>query len=399
MPDWLSSSVEAPPAASSIEEASSAEPALEAGALPSWVQAMRPVEAVAAGLSSSATPEARGALAGLQGVLPAAPNYAPTSKPKPYSLRLQATNDQLSQAALLEQIIAAETSPVPIASFAPLGASRGLRWFIAFIFFITTFAILFMRTQIFSLPVDVPLEVGGALQVTQSIPEGAPVLVAFDYEPARAGEMEAAAAPVFDQLILLRHPHLVLISTSETGTMLGESFITGPMLAGHGYQRGNQYANLGYLPGGQMGIRAFTTTPFDALFKQAWNSGALKDVNSFVQFKAFIIVTDNADTARAWIEQTSFAHSAMPVLVISSAQSAPMIQPYYASGQVNGMVNGLHGGAIFEQNNAGRPGTTRIYWDAYSIGMLLAMALILGGGLWSLFMGTRDRAAARETNS
>jgi len=73
-----------------------------------------------------------------------------------------------------------------------------------------------------------------------------------------------------------------------------------------------------------------------------------------------------------------------------------MIQPYYASQQINGLVGGLYGGALFEQNNAGRPGTARAYWDAYSIGMLLAMVLILGGGLLNLALGLRDRAAARE---
>ncbi len=82
--------------------------------------------------------------------------------------------------------------------------------------------------------------------------------------------------------------------------------------------------------------------------------------------------------------------------MISSAQSAPMIQPYYASGQIGGLVSGLYGGAIFEQSNAGRPGTARVYWDAYSMGMLLAMVLILLGGLWNLALGLRDRAAARE---
>jgi hypothetical protein len=73
-----------------------------------------------------------------------------------------------------------------------------------------------------------------------------------------------------------------------------------------------------------------------------------------------------------------------------------MIQPYYSSQQITGLVSGLYGGALFEQNNSGRPGTIRAYWDAYSIGMLLAMALILGGGLLNLALGLRDRAAARE---
>jgi len=400
MPDWLSGSVETPASSAAPEVTAGSE--LEAGQLPSWVQAMRPMDMGASNLSASSGDqmlESRGALAGLQGVLPAVPGYEPTSKPRAYSLKLQATDEQLSQAALLEQIIAAETSPVPIASFSTLRTSRGLRWSLAFILFAMVFTVLFLRTPIFSMPVGLPLEVGGAVQVVQSIPGGAPVLVAFDYEPARVGEMEAAAAPMFDQMAL-RAPRFTFISTNENSTILAERFmITGPM-AEH-RRNGLQYLNLGYLPGGQMGIRAFAqnphaSTPFDLSFAPAWESAQLQGVSSFSQFTAFILVTDSADSARAWIEQTTFARGSMPVVVISSAQSAPMIQPYFASGQIKGLVSGLQGGAIFEQKNAGRPGTARIYWDAYSIGMLFAMALILGGGLWNLFLGARDRVAARE---
>ena len=162
-----------------------------------------------------------------------------------------------------------------------------------------------------------------------------------------------------------------------------------------------------------MGIHAFAQNPrktteftfsrnlasnslFDMNLAPAWTSEPWSGITSLSQFALFIIVTDNADSARAWIEQTTSTRGTIPVVVISSAQAAPMIQPYYASQQISGLVSGLYGGAVFEQNNAGRPGTARTYWDAYSIGMLLAMVLILVGGLWNLALGARDRAAARE---
>jgi hypothetical protein len=202
---------------------------------------------------------------------------------------------------------------------------------------------------------------------------------------------------------------LTFISTTETGATLAERLISGP-LAGHNYQSGIQYLNLGYLPGGQMGIRAFAENPsvtapyafaqssnlFNFTSIPAWSLPPLQDVTSLSQFAALMLITDNADSARAWIEQTASARGAIPLVVISSAQASPMIQPYYASQQVNGLVSGLYGGALFEQNNAGRPGIARKYWDAYSIGMLLAMALIVGGGLVNLALGINDRTAARE---
>ncbi|MBC7875533.1 MAG: hypothetical protein H7Y59_00060 [Anaerolineales bacterium] len=393
MPDWLTNATDPSPSTSTSPiPAANTDENIAPGELPSWVQAMRPVDTGSARSSSSPsasgdrTLESRGALAGLQGVLPSVPGFTPTSKPKAYSIKLQASEEQQAHAGLLEQILAAETAPVPIASFSALTTSRNLRWFLSFALLAVITTVLFMRGQSFPMPVGVPREINGALQVSQSIPEGAPVLVAFDYEPARAGEMEATAAPIFN---VLRQPNLTFISTNEMGSILAERFISGPLADPD--QSGFQYLNLGYLPGGQMGIRAFAQNP-------TRTTPQLVDITSLSQFMALIIITDNADSARAWIEQTSSIGNAIPILIISSAQAAPMIQPYYESQQVGGLVSGLYGGAVFEQNNGGVPGITRTYWDAYSIGMLLAMALIVGGGLLNLALGLRDRAAMRESN-
>ncbi len=403
MPDWLSNAMDLP--ASSSPTPITNTDAIAPGELPSWVQAMRPVDEPLPSLSSSfvssdQTLESRGALAGLQGVLPAVPGYSPTSKPKPYSIRLQTSDEQLAHAELLEQILAAETAPVPIASFSTLRGSRGLRWFLFFMVFVVVIAALLLPAPIFSMPVGVPREVGGAVDVARAIPADGAVLVAVDYEASRVGEIEAAAAPFFDQMIFYSHPRLTFISTNETGAILAERFISGP-LAEHYKNNGFSYLNLGYLPGGQLGIHAFAQnphviSPLDISLQPAWASASLEGVSSLSQFAALVLITDNAESARVWIEQTESARGNIPFVVITSAQAAPMIQPYYDSQQVSGMVAGLYGGAVFEQNNAGRPGTARNYWDAYSLGMLLAMSLVLGGGLWNLALGLRDRASARE---
>jgi hypothetical protein len=401
MPDWLSSIGTGEPAA----PASDGTQAITPGELPSWVQAMRPTESspmeIAQIPTGDQTLETRGALAGLPGVLPAVPGMGPSSKPKAYSIKLQASEEQQAHAALLEQILAAETAPEPIASFAPLATSRLLRWALTAVLFGFISGVLMLRTQFFAVPtvpMDQPNEIGGALNAANAIPESAPVLVVIDYEPALAGEMEAAAAPLLDHAIILRHPSLTFISTSPTGALLAEHLISGP-LKERGYQRGNQYVNLGYLPGGLTGVRAFAqnppaTVPLTVDFSPAWQTLPLQRVSSLAQFAAMVVITDNAESARTWIEQTTPWRGAVPVIMVASAQSAPMIRPYYDSHQVNGMVSGLYGGVIFEQSNAGLPGTARKYWDAFSLGMLLAMVLVLGGGFWNLALGLRDRVTA-----
>jgi hypothetical protein len=72
-----------------------------------------------------------------------------------------------------------------------------------------------------------------------------------------------------------------------------------------------------------------------------------------------------------------------------------MLEPYYESGQVNGLVSGLFDAAVLEQNNAGRPGLARKYWDAYTLALIAAILLISGGALWNLFASVRERLSGK----
>ena len=69
-----------------------------------------------------------------------------------------------------------------------------------------------------------------------------------------------------------------------------------------------------------------------------------------------------------------------------------MLQPYASSQQINGMVNGLSDAARFEASKS-RPGMARSYWDAFGAGVILAVALMVLGSLWSLFTGIRVQRA------
>jgi hypothetical protein len=399
IPDWLSSAVPETPKSGGPDLPPAAQGAdLAPAELPSWVQAMRPVDTGRVSAPADAALETRGPLAGLHGVLPVA-GFSPTSKPKAHSIRLDATQEQQAHAELLEQIMAAEVAPAPIHATAAVRSQRLLRWGLTVLVFTGAFLSLLGGTQIFALPTAPRPEVSAALQMIQAVPPGAPVLVVYDVDPSLSGELEAAAGPILDQMILLRQPRLTFISTSTTGAALAEGLMN-RTLGGHGYQRGSQYQDLGYLPGGLAGVRAFAanppgTVPFSAGLLPAWGSQPLQGVSRLSDFAALVIVTDSAESARAWIEQTDGARGASPLMVIASAQAGPLVMPYYDSGQVAGLVSGLNGGALAEQANGGRPGLVRRYWDAYSLGLLLAAVLISLGGLWNLMLGLQMRGRAR----
>lgn len=392
MPDWLSD-------ADSKGQAEGETPSTPAGEdlrpadLPEWVQAMRPVESVISETEGEEevdqAMEESGPLAGLRGVLPAVPGIGPSSKPKAYSIKLTASEDQQSSAAMLEQMLASEINPKPITTQQVIHTQRVLRWLIAILLLLVVGASVFTGTQINPMPDSAPPETSAAIRyVQESLPADAPVLMVFDYEAALAGELEATAAPFVDHMLLLKHPRLSLISSNPVGVGLAERFMNSA-LPSHDYQEGQQLVNLGYLPGGAAGVLAFagnpaTTKPYALNGQNAWDTPALQGVRQLSDFAAIILLTNDMENARIWIEQTQAARGDARLLVISSAQSGPMILPYVQTGQVDGMITGLDGSAPIEQVNSGRPGMVRRYWDAYGLGLLAALVIILIGSLWSL---------------
>jgi hypothetical protein len=385
MPDWLSSESrgEEAPSTESAPPMETADESLSPVELPSWVQAMRPVDSA---IDKSATGvvdqyvEREGPLAGFQGVIPAAP-IGSSLRPKPLSLKLQVTDEQQAGASLFEQIIAAETLPQPRKEEKAISSQRILRWVLSGL-------ILGMLSLVIGLGLQtIPIVPAGELSgLVATIPDASHVLVVIDYEPSFAGELEATAGPLLDQLALSRHSTFTFVSMSPNGSALVERllFNTGVSKAdGLGYQAGSGYFNLGFLPGGSAGVLGFIENP----------------VEHFTRYEAVVLMTDNAETGRVWIEQLEAADSEVsgkPLLLVSSAQSGPLLRPYVDSGQADILVNGLYDAARYEQMNVSRPGTARAYWDAFGTGLLLAVLAIVLGSAWNVFMKVREKRSEAE---
>ncbi|MGZ9234413.1 MAG: hypothetical protein ACXW4E_02725 [Anaerolineales bacterium] len=401
MPDWLShpepevnvpaaTTPTAPPSAESEESLAPVD-------LPSWVQAMRPVEA----LISEAAPsledqpeEKEGPLAGLRGVIPGAP-IGSALRPKPISLKLQATTEQQEGAALLEQILGSETSPRALIAPSFIASQQVLRWALGGLILFVLGTVISLRTQ--TLPVSLaplPAEMQFVSDAFANMPENGRVLVVVDYEPSVAGEMDAVGGPLLAHMVSLRHPTLSFLSTSPTGSGLVERLLTNTNINslapdGPGYQPGAQYFNLGYLPGGSAGVLGFIESP-SAIIPAA-------GVGSFSEYAALIVMTDHAESGRVWVEQLQNKKqidpslASQPLLMVASAQAGPMLQPYVSSRQINGIVSGLSDAARYEAVNNVAPGIARSYWDTFAIGLTLAIVLIIIGSLWSVFAAMRAR--------
>jgi hypothetical protein len=405
-PDWLSTlepEKKSAKSTSAFVQDNAPDEALEPGELPSWVQAMRPVESAVGDIKAQEVDEqiveSQGPLAGLSGVLPAEPGLGPLRKPPAYSIKLHTNESQQRHAAHLEKMVAAESQAGKVGKSAGIFSTRILRWVIAAILLIAVVFPTILGSQSVPAFLGYPSEMGPTINQIDALPINPPVLIVFDYQPAFVGEMNAAAGPLMDYLIITKGARLTMVSTIPTGPALAEWFMQSTQ-AVHGYQAGQQYINLGYISGGTAGVIGFIQNPVTAtpvLFNQqsVWGLPPLEGVQSLGDFSMLIVLTDNADTGRVWVEQAAqYLETTPPMVMVVSAQAEPMIRPYFDAGQIQGLVVGLAGGKSLEAIT--RPGLGQAYWDAFSYGLLVAEILILVGGIWSAISGIRSRQIKLE---
>jgi len=212
-----------------------------------------------------------------------------------------------------------------------------------------------------------------------------PVLVAVDYEAGFVGEMDLAANVLLGRL-LEQGAYPVLASTNTVGPALSQRLLANA--ADIPDSRSTGAINLGYLPGGAMGLAALIQSPRQSLpytldNKDPWYAPPLDAVNTLADFNMVIVITNDADTARAWIEQTGqyLQDSHVPLLLVVSAQAEPLVRPY-TEGEaplVKALLAGIVDHAAYENiTSRYSPGRHEI-WDALSLTLPIAALIIVIG--------------------
>ena len=361
--------------------------------LPGWLEAMRPVESSAEGDSTveQGPTEQTGPLAGLSGVLMAEPEIARLKQAPKLSSRLQVSETQQEHVKVFRELLETEGQAVKHAKPMVVSSQGLLRWLSAFFLIFVIGLVIIGETQFVPSPLQssVPVEVFNTSSLINTLAPKDPVLVSFDFEPGTSGEMNAAAAAVVDHL-MIRGAYLTLISTSPTGPALAEYFIS-TVQEDHQYTSGNQYVNLGYIPGGASGLLGFVQMPqrikplsFDGF--DPWITEPLDGIYALSDFKMILVITDNPDIAQSWIEQVEPRIQDTPLVAVVSAQAEPILQPFVGGedAQVRGMVSGVIGGTAYEQVT-GKDNLGRTYWDALNFSLMTAIAAILIGGIVNVF--------------
>jgi hypothetical protein len=389
---------------------------LAQAALPSWLQAMRPVEVQQPAVQAvtDTYEETVGVLAGMRGVLQAEPTVALPRKSTVQVHRLEVSQAEAALADLISGMVSDERLAYSTAKrrvqWTPLVERLSVAAVMLVAILIAYFASYFVPgLELFPLPTSVSAEVEATFNLIEALPTDRPALVAFDYEPGQTGELDPAAMALVTHL-LRRGISVVGVSTRPTGPGVAEAVLgqttdyleeTLHITATYG----TDYLNLGYIPGGPAGLVQFASDPrllFRTDFRgttDVWQQpilGAVKDDaadNIGTDFGVIVLVEAAPDTARAWIEQTRgiLGDTDTPLVAVVSAGADPLIRPYYVgSGSAHAPLRGFVSGAVGAteyQFRAGLFANDNLHvdaqgrWDVLGGGLLMAALILVVGAV------------------
>jgi hypothetical protein len=336
------------------------------------LEALRPRSETDKPIAEQGPVETEGLLEGLRGVI--APTLALEASPIRESLQeVEISEASSTRAQLLEGIL-----NQPVETTSPKVSEEGIgtgeriqRLLVALVLIAAVVGTLLPMEMGWSIPpLTQPLtyrEVDQLHDAIQDMSAGDAVLVAFEYGPAEAGELDLVAEPVLRH-VLDQGANISAVSTRPEGLMMAErvlNTIAAPE---------ERYTSHKYVPGDALGV-----------------SQLLAEVSPDHQL--VLVLTARPGALRWWIEQASAAGgNAPPVAVGLSAALESAASPYLdvSAGQLKGAINGVSGAAAYEARR-GTPNQATRELTALAAGHTAIVCLIVLGGIFYALSGLRRR--------
>jgi hypothetical protein len=314
--------------------------------IPDWLQVLRPAAEAGDLAVEEEALETEGVLEGLRGVLPLMPALgaaAPSGQVRPAG----STPASLARAQLLQSLI---TQPRPVArrelprSRARVG-ERIERWIVAIVLvgavLGTIVAPLFLPDV--STLVDLPGVIPAAdalYAVVESLSPGDAVMLAFEYGPEQADELDLVAGPIVRH-VLDRGGRVSVVSTRPDGLAVAARLFRAVTPDSEADQH-----EMTYIPGGVAGVAQVVNSRPDLVIVLAGKPGPL----------------------RWWVEQTRAIANPPAIVAGTSAALEPAASPYLdpSAGQLMGAVSGLSGAAYYDKKASG----TTDGWDVEHLNTL-----------------------------
>jgi hypothetical protein len=356
--------------------------------IPGWLEALRPRPEAAEAVAEEEPLETKGLLEGLRGVI------TPTLAIEVPAVRETAPSAEISEVSLaraqLLQSLLARPAEAPPPKVRKRGISMGERiehWLVAAVLIIAVGGMLMAPLVIppegiptLTKPAESPAadrrvefqRLKRMYDVVQGLSAGDTVLVAFEYGPPEADELDLVAEPILRHM-LDQGAHISAASTRPEGTAMAAGLLSSIIESKAEYTE-TQYVLLDYRPGDATGVSQLLT-------------------DAGMHHRLILVLTAQPGPLRWWVEQTRALYGdALPVMAGMSAALEPFASPYLdaSAGQLEGAINGLSGAAAYEIRR-GSAGQATQQINALAAGQIAIVGLMILGVVFYAPGGLRRR--------
>lgn len=246
--------------------------------------------------------------------------------------------------------------------------------------------------------IEITPESRGILRALEALPPGARVLLACDYDPGSAAELQPMTTS-FLKYALSRRLRIVIMGLWPQGPMQADlalqEALADPAVAAHAPRYGVDYVNLGFQSGNEIVIQRMGSSvpavfPRDARGEPTDAFPIMQDVRDFSAFAYVFNVSAGYPGTVEWVQ---FAGDRFHAAIGSgtTAVSAPLYYTYFPA-QVTGVLGGMKGAAEFEElTGFGGKGTA--FMLSQSFAHIVVVLFVVVGNI-AFFLARRRRAAA-----
>ncbi len=219
---------------------------------------------------------------------------------------------------------------------------------------------------------------------TMDAVSGRSVLVAFEYTPAMAGELDPIALMLMRQLAENGN-RVLTISQSAVGTAVANQLV--------GQVDGLDSRALPLLTGEAVGLRSLGS----CLSNTAENCSSLYDTRNnelladLGNVGLVIVLTSDRGSLVNWIEQVESQNEA-PVIAAVTQPLGPLTIPYVSSGQLDGTLNGIPAASAYEKRLRGLDGSA---FEQFTVQTIVMWVVIVSLIITSVVYGASGVAERR----
>jgi hypothetical protein len=242
-------------------------------------------------------------------------------------------------------------------------------------------------------------EVQDLYDALERLPAGSKVVLAFDYDPPSAPELQPMAVAMLTYclehdlkfIILGLWPQGPQQANLALETVIGQEPGEKFTYKGKTYTYGKDWVNLGFQEGREFVIQRMGSQ-FTAAFPRDYTGNVSADlplmrgVTNFSNVDYVFSLSAGYPGTIEWVQLAGDRFHAI-IGAANTAVQAPMIYPFYRSGQLTGILGGMKGAAEFEAV-VGVPGKGTLFMLSQTFAHAIVILFIIIGNI-AFFVGGR----------